>query len=146
MSRNKPAILPAALELRTLDLAQDTDDTAALRSVARENTRLLQVAAFEEAVTDAASPLAEADRAAVLSLCGMDPTELQIYTKMMEVYDHAKSHLIFDIVEVQVKRFLNAERLRAEAEQPVRTLLYSEYKKLFLNRTQSSELTLVLHP
>jgi hypothetical protein len=71
----------------------------------------------------------------------MYPTELQIYTKMMEVYDHAKSHFLFDIVEVQVKRFLNAERLRAEAEQPARTLLYSEYKDLFLNRTQNSELT-----
>jgi hypothetical protein len=87
MSRNKPTILPAALELRTLDLAREADDTAALRAVARENTRLLQIAAFDEAINDEDSPLVEADRAAVLSLCGMDPTELQIYTKMMEVYD-----------------------------------------------------------
>ena len=141
MSRNKPTILPAALELRTLDLARDTDDTAAPRAVARENTRLLQIAAFDEAVNDEDSPLVESDRAAVLSLCGMDQTELQIYTKMMEVYDRAKSHFLFDIVEVQVKRFLNAERLRAEAEQPTRVMLYSEYKDLFLNRTQNSELT-----
>jgi hypothetical protein len=27
----------------------------------------------------------------------------------------AKSYFLFDIVEVQVKRFLNAERLKAEA-------------------------------
>jgi hypothetical protein len=46
-----------------------------------------QIAAFEEAVNDEDSPLVESDRAAVLSLCGMDQTELQIYTKMMEVYD-----------------------------------------------------------
>jgi len=95
MSRNKPTILPAALELRTLDLARDTDDTAALRAVARENTRLLQIAAFDEAVNDEDSPLVESDRAAVLSLCGMDQTELQIYTKMMEVYDRAKSHFLY---------------------------------------------------
>ena len=50
MSRNKPTILPAALELRTLDLSRETDDTAALRAVARENTRLLQVAAFDAAL------------------------------------------------------------------------------------------------
>jgi hypothetical protein len=141
MSRNKPTILPAALDLRTLDLAREADNTAALRQVAHENTRLLQIAAFEEAVADDASPLVETDRAAVLSLCGMDATELQIYTKMMEVYDRAKSHFLFDIVEVQVERFLNAERLRAEAEQPARVLFYAEYKDLFLNRTQNSELT-----
>ncbi len=72
----------------------------------------------------------------------MDPTELQIYTKMMEVYDRAKSHFLFDIVEVQVKHFLNAERLRlrAEAEQPARVMLYSEYEDFFLSRTQNSEL------
>jgi hypothetical protein len=138
MSRNKPAILPAALELRILDLARETDDTAALRAVARENTRLLQIAAFEEAVNDEDSPLVEADRAAVLSLCGMDPSELQIYTIMMEVYYRARSHFLFDIVEVQVKRFLNAERLRAE---PARVMLYCEYKELFLSRTQNSEVT-----
>jgi hypothetical protein len=67
----------------TLDLARDEDDTAALLAVARENTRLLQIAAFADAVNDVDSPLIEADRVAVLSLCGMDATELQIYIKMM---------------------------------------------------------------
>jgi hypothetical protein len=123
LARDKPAILPATLALRTLDLARDEDDTAALRAVARENTRLLQIAAFGDAVNDDDSLLVEADRVTALSLCGMDATELQIYTKMMEVYDRAKSHFLFDIVEVQVKRFLNAERLKAEAEHPSRIML-----------------------
>jgi hypothetical protein len=126
MSRNKPTILPAALELKTLDLAQEVDDTAALRAVARENTRILQIAAFEEVINDEDSPLVEADRAAVLSLCGMNPTELQIHTQIMEVYDRAKSHFLFDIVEVQVKRFLNADRLKAEAEQPAAEVLINQ--------------------
>jgi hypothetical protein len=141
MSRNRPVLLPYALELRALDLTRETDDTAALRSVARENTRLLQIAAFGEHIEDEDSLVVAADRAALLSLCDMEPTELQIYTKMMDVYDKAKSHFLFDIVEVQVKRFLNAERLKAEAEQLPRCLSYSEYKELFMSRTQNSELT-----
>ncbi len=78
------------------------------------------------------SPIKEADRAALLSLCDMDLTELQIYSKMVEVYVRARSHFLFDIVEAQVKRFLNAERLKAEAENPVRVLSYGEYRELFL--------------
>ena len=141
MSRNKPALLPYAIELRALDLTREADNTAALRSVARENTRLLQIAALEEQIEDEDSPFVHSDRAALLSLCDMEPTELQIYTKMMDVYDKAKSHFLFDIVEVQVKRFLNAERLKAEAEQIPRCLSYAEYKELFMSRTQNSELT-----
>jgi hypothetical protein len=117
MSRNK-TLLPFALELRGLDLTRPEDDTAALRTIARENTRLLQVGVIGDAIDDAANPAVEGDRAALLSLCDMDQTELLIYTKMMEVYDRARSHFLFDIVELQVKRFLNAERLKAEAEAP----------------------------
>jgi hypothetical protein len=90
--------LPSALILRGLTLARPEDDTAELRAIARENTRLLQVAAFDDAVLDADSPIKEADRTALLSLCDMDMTELQIYTKMVEVYDRARSHFLFDIV------------------------------------------------
>jgi hypothetical protein len=96
---------------------------------------------MKKSMTLIGSPFVSADRAAVLSLCDMEPTEIQIYTKMMDVYDKAKSHFLFDIVELQVKRFLNAEMLKAEAEQVPRCLSYQEYKELFLNRTQNSELT-----
>jgi hypothetical protein len=60
---------------------------------------------------------------------------------MIEVYDRARSHFLFEIVELQVKRYLNAERLKAEAEANPRVLLYSDYKDIFLERTQNSELT-----
>ena len=78
MSRNK-TLITFALELRQLDLMRDEDNTAALRQVARENTRLLQVGAIDEAVADHEDPAVEDDRAALLSLCDMDHTELQIY-------------------------------------------------------------------
>jgi hypothetical protein len=52
MSRNKPALLPYAIGLRALDLTRDTDNTAALRSVARENTHLLQIVALNEEIDD----------------------------------------------------------------------------------------------
>jgi hypothetical protein len=37
---------------------------------------------------------------------------------MVEVYDLARSHFLFEIVEPQVKRFLNAESLKGEALAP----------------------------
>jgi hypothetical protein len=117
MSRNK-SIRATALELRALDLARAEDDTAELRAEAARNTRLLQIGRIEELLADAGSLILEADRAALLSICSMDSTELQIYLKMMEVYDFARSHFLFDIVDPQVKRFLNAERLKAEALNP----------------------------
>jgi hypothetical protein len=81
-------------------------------------------------VEDPASFVTETDRAALLSICSMNATELQIYLKMVEVYDLARSHFLFDIVEPQVKRFLNAERLKAEALALPLTLTYNQYKAL----------------
>ena len=101
----------------------------------------MQVAAISDEIADVHSPTEEADRAALLSLCDMDSTELLIYTKMHEVYDKAQSHFLFDIVDPQVKRYLNAERLKAEAESPAKVLTYKQYKELYLQRTQNSELT-----
>ena len=141
MSRNKDLLLLVALELRDLDLTRPEDNTAELRLIAKANTRLLQIGAVDDLIADPNSPTEESDRTALLSLCDMEPTELLIYRKLMEVYDRARSHFFFDIVELQVKRFLNAERLKAEAENPPRTLSYREYTALYLERTQNSELT-----
>ncbi len=44
-------------------------------------------------------------------------------------------------MEPQVKRFLNAERLKAEALAQLLTLSYTQYRSLLLERTQNSELT-----
>ncbi len=85
-----------------MDLTRDTDDTAVLLAIAKTNTRLLQVAAIADEIADVDSPTEETDRTALLSLCDMDATELQIYTKMLEVYDKARSHFLFEIVELQV--------------------------------------------
>jgi hypothetical protein len=104
MSRSR-MLLPSAIALRALDLTRDTDDTAVKLAIAKTNTRLLQVAAIEDEIADANSLTEETDRTAVLSLCDMDATELQIYTKMLEVYDKARSHFLFEIVELQVKRY-----------------------------------------
>jgi hypothetical protein len=71
----------------------------------------------------------------------MDNTEMLIYLKMVEVCDLARSHFLFEIVEPQVKRFLNAERLKAEALAPPLTLSYTQYRSLLLERTQNSKLT-----
>jgi hypothetical protein len=86
-----------ALELRDLDLTRAEDDTVELRAVAAHNTRLLQIGRIDEMVEDpSANFVVEADRATLMSICSMDATELQIYLKMIEVYDLARSHFLFD--------------------------------------------------
>jgi hypothetical protein len=99
MSRNKN-LLPFARDLRNLDVAREEDSTVALRLAAKENTLLLQIVAIDEVVNDAVLPTVEDDKVALLSLCDMDHTELQIYAKMIEVYDKAQSHFLFEIVEL----------------------------------------------
>jgi hypothetical protein len=140
MSRSKNLNV-TALELRALDLTRPEDNTAELRAEAALNTRLLQVGRINERVDDAAHLVIESDRTALLSICSMSTTEIQIYFKMVEVFDLARSHFLFDIVDPQVKRFLNAERLKAEALNPPMILTYNQYKGLLLARTLNSELT-----
>ncbi len=91
MSRNKNLIL-IAMNLRALDAARDEDNTAELRLEAARNARTAQNVMIDELIAEENSPVEESDRAALLSICSMDPTELQIYLKMMEVYDRTRSH------------------------------------------------------
>ena len=140
MSRTKNVNVPA-LDLRALDLMRPEDNTAELRAEAAHNTRLLQIGRITEMIEDPASLVVEADRAALLSICSMNAIELQIYLKMVDAYDLARSHFLFEIVDSQVKRFLNAERLKAEALNPPMILTYNQYKGLILARTQNNELT-----
>ncbi len=131
MSRSKN-IVATSVELQGLRLEREEDNTVELRTVTVRNTRLLQSSMIDELIADANSLILETDRAALLSICSMDPTEWQIYMKMVEMYDLAQSHFLFEIVDPQVKRFLNAERLKAEALNPLLTLTYIQYKGLLL--------------
>ncbi len=107
MSRNKNLIL-TAMDLRALNVARNEDDTAEIRQAAARNARIALNQRIDELVADPNSPVAKPDRAALLSICSMNPTELQIYLKMMEVYDRDRRHFLFENVDPQVKRFLNA--------------------------------------
>ncbi len=140
MSRNKNLIL-VAMDLRALDIAREEDNTTELRLEAAWNAHIAQSDRVDQLVADLGSPVVEPDRTALFSICSMNPTELQIYLKMIEVYDRARSHFLFEIVDPQVKRFLNAERLKAEALNSPLILPYQHYRGLILERTQNSELT-----
>ncbi len=62
-----------------MDLARAEDNTAELRAEAARNTRLLQIGRIDELLADVASIVVETDRAALLSICAMNATEVQIY-------------------------------------------------------------------
>ncbi len=83
MTRNKNIKGPA-IDLRNLDLARAEGNTAEFREEAARDTRLLQVARINELMDDAASIIAETDRATLLSICSMKNTEMLIYLKMVE--------------------------------------------------------------
>jgi hypothetical protein len=75
MSRNKNLIL-VAMDLHALDVARDEDNTAELRLEAARNARAAKTVRIDELVADGNSPVEEPDRAALLSICSMDHTEL----------------------------------------------------------------------
>ena len=66
----------------------------------------------------------------------MTHTEFSLLETRVRVYDHARSHFIFEICEEAVKRFLNARRIRFE--EAVDRMPFSEYLSLLLDRMQNS--------
>jgi hypothetical protein len=68
----------------------------------------------------------------------MTLTEYDILTTLLRVYDHARSHFVFEICEESVKRFLNATRIRFE-EDGLR-MPWAVYRARILERMQNSSI------
>ncbi len=106
--------------VRNVTLARDDDDEEAATH-ARANLPQAQQHEIQE-VIDEGAIATEEDRPLLVTSVGMTQTEFDLLSEFLRVYDHARSHFIFEICEPGVKRFLNAHRIRFEEEEDARML------------------------
>jgi hypothetical protein len=122
---------------RTLwDLRQPHAANATANAIAAADAALIvaQQTAIDALVADANSIVLETDRTVLTSFCDLSQQEFMVYDESVRVFDEARSHFVFDIVDEQVKRFLNAERLTNLARANPTVLKWKDYKELILNR------------
>jgi hypothetical protein len=66
----------------------------------------------------------------------MTQTELDLFESLVRVFDHARSHFVYEICEPVICRFLNARRI-AHEEWGER-MPWSAYRGILLDRMQNS--------
>ncbi len=118
--------------IRALEFAPEEGEEAKVE----ENLALLRRIAMDEVIAAEDNDLVEADRSSMNVMLEMTHTEFSLLETLVRVYDHARSHFIFEICEEAVKRFLNARRVRFE--EAVDRMPFSEYLSLLLDRMQNS--------
>jgi hypothetical protein len=124
-------------ELRTINLDREDDDAEELERNAA-NLALARTALMEQWLLDEDHALTEKDRPTVAMGSLMTFVEYDVYTTLLRVYDHARSHFIFEICEEPVRRFLNATRIRYEDEEDAERMPWSLYRTTLLERMQNS--------
>jgi hypothetical protein len=123
--------------LRAITTARDGDDEVQTAAAV-----LSTLAAKRKAIDDYIDDghVEEDGRATVVSHIEMTGNEWDILAKFVVVYEKARSHFLFEIVEEKVKRHFNAERIRADAT-GTKPLKYPDYKELLLARRVNSAQT-----
>jgi len=123
--------------LRALRQAANVGDDAAALQVAATALSTRQQGRITTWVADANNPVVETDRLKYTIFCEFTEGELGIYKEYVRVYDAALCHFFPDICELQVRRYLHAERIKAaNANTPV-TLKWAKYKSLYLQRLKN---------
>jgi hypothetical protein len=100
--------------LRAQTLEQDGDDEIAAEQAA-VNEKAFRLTLVDDLIANDENDVTERDRAIML-MTGVEMirTEFDLLLTLVRVYDHARSHFIFEICEPAAKRFLNALRIRHE--------------------------------
>jgi hypothetical protein len=139
--------LPDVVTLRALLVVPAATATNNQIVLANTATSVAQTNAINGLIADINSPIENVDRPILLSFCSLTTGEFEIYRHFVHVFDSARCHFFFDIISVEMQRFLNAERIAsASAAVPV-TLRWRDYLSLTLSRltdTKESE-DLLLH-
>jgi hypothetical protein len=103
-------LVPYAHDIRTLTLENEQDDEGTA-AAAQANLALLQREALDDLITSDGNVVRAEDRAVLETCLDMTLTEFALLETLIRVYDHARSHFIYEICEPSVKRFLNATRI-----------------------------------
>jgi hypothetical protein len=105
-------------------------------NVAEAALRTSQQAAIGTLIADPHSAVKEANRSILTSYCELNHQGFNIFDECLRVFDSSRCHFLFDIVDPQVKRFLNAERATAESGASPVPLKWKNYRKLLLDRVE----------
>ena len=121
------------LRQQTLEKTGDDEQQAAL---AVQNLPAFLISLMDDVIADVDNDITEADRAVVMTGVDMTRTEFDLLGTLLRVFDHSRSHFIFEICEPSTKRFLNALRIREEEGGD--RMPWALYKSALLERMQNS--------
>ena len=121
--------------LRAQTLENEEDDEGMAEQNA-QNLPAFRLALIDDFVAAEDNDVTELDRAVLLTGIDMTRTEFDLLRTLTRVYDHARSHFVFEICEPATKRFLNALRIREEEGGD--RMPWSLYKTALLERMQNS--------
>ncbi len=126
---------PHIIFLRAQTLEQEGDDEIAAEQAAA-NTNAFRLALVDDLIASDENDVNERDRAVLRTGVEMTRTEFDLLLTLVRMYDHARSHFIFEICEPSAKRFLNALRIRHE--EGGERMPWALYKNSLLERMQNS--------
>ncbi len=101
-----------------------------------QNLAAFRMALIDDLVNADDNDISEQNRALMITGIEMIRTEFDLLLTLVHVFDHARSHFVYEICEPPTKRFLNALRIR-EKEGGGR-MPWSSYKNALLERMQNS--------
>jgi hypothetical protein len=121
--------------LRAQTLEREGDDEAQADQLAL-NLPQFRLALIDDMVNADENDVSEQDRALLMTGVEMTRTEFDLLLTLVRVFDHARSHFVYEICEPPTKRFLNALRIREE--EGGERMPWLAYKNALLERMQNS--------
>jgi hypothetical protein len=96
-------LTPRMVFIRNQVLDNDQDDEAGEEG-AQNNLAVFRMAFINDMIVDAEIDVVETDRALLLSTAvEMTRTEFDLLSTLIRVYDHARSHFVFEVCEPSTK-------------------------------------------
>ena len=123
--------------LRTPVPANQPQDAAA-QAAAAVALRVRQEARADLWIADANDPTVAADKPALMTACSLTPQEFLVYKEFTRVYDSALCHFLPECCATAARRFLNAERIKADNAANPTPLKWEDYKKKLLERMNNN--------
>ncbi len=128
-------LTPRMLFVRNQVLDADPDEEF-VEGNAQQNLAVFRMALITDMILDETIDVVETNRALLSTAVDMTRTEFDLLVTLVRVYDHARSHFVFEVCEPPTKRFLNALRIRHEEDGE--RMPWSAYKTVLLERMQNS--------
>ena len=99
--------------MRATTIEREGDDENAAEQAAGYAVTF-RLALLEDLINDDGNDVEEKDRVFLQTGLEMTLTEFDLLETLIRVFDHARSHFVYEICEPSTRRFLNAHRIRYE--------------------------------